>query len=233
MLKKALLGLVVILAAAVVWQIVALVMLRRDVADYADYWQGRAEIPGDFVYVALGDSAAQGVGASAPDKGYVGLLADSISRQTGRRVHVINLSVSGAKLQDVLDHQLGQLSAYRPDLITMEIGANDMRTYDEARFRDQFERILRQLPADKTVVSTMPYFGGIIRPGNSPALASSVIAQLSQQYGMPLAELYQPLAAAKKQWIYAADVFHPNDTGYRIWHDAFYATIEPRLSRSD
>ena len=41
--------------AAVVW-------LR--VRPTARYWQRRADAPGDLIYVAMGDSTAQGIGAS-------------------------------------------------------------------------------------------------------------------------------------------------------------------------
>lgn len=235
MLRKILIGLAVLVAVLAMAEIVALLALRGDKRSFAEYWQqraGQATPSGDtdtFVYVALGDSAAQGLGASAPEKGYVGLLADAIGRQTGRPVHVINLSVSGARLQDLLDNQLPQLAQYQPDLITMEIGANDMGGYDEATFRAAFESILQRLPADRTVVSNMPYFGGIIRPGDSPDRASRVIAELTARDGFMMAELYQPLQRAKNRWIYAADFFHPNDTGYRIWYEAFWPPVRDKL----
>lgn len=231
MLRKVLLGLAVVVVVIIVWQVIALLMLRNDVRDYAAYWQSRSSQPGEFVYVALGDSAAQGIGASKPEKSYVGLLAESIAQQAGQKVRVINLSVSGAKLQDLIDSQLPQLANYQPDLITMEIGANDMRDYDETAYRERFEAILQALPAERTVVSNMPYFGGIIRPGDSPLQASRVITQLTSQYGFAMAELYQPLQAAKKQWIYAADVFHPNDKGYRIWYGAFWQPVNALIDK--
>ena len=52
--------------------------------------------PGDLVYVALGDSAAQGIGASTSDNGYVGLVADRLRERTGNPVLGVNLSRSGA-----------------------------------------------------------------------------------------------------------------------------------------
>ena len=236
MLKKVLLGLAVVVTAVIIIEMVALLALRNDLRGFAAHWQAKMQEPGDFVYVALGDSAAQGIGASAPAKGYVGLLAAKIEQETGRKVRVVNLSVSGATLQDLIDRQLPQLGQYQPDLITMEIGANDMRQYESAAFQRQFEQILQALPADRTVVSTMPFFGGRYRPGDNPLRASQSIQQLARQYGFQVAELYTALEKAHGQWIYAADLFHPNDKGYRIWYDAFWppvSTIAVRTSTQD
>ncbi|MHB8274889.1 MAG: hypothetical protein ACYDC9_09005 [Dermatophilaceae bacterium] len=62
------------------------------------------------MYVTLGGSAAQGVGASSPRRGYVSLVAEQLSRSTGRPVRVINLSRSGARVRDVVDEQQPRLA---------------------------------------------------------------------------------------------------------------------------
>ena len=66
-------------------------------------------------YVAIGDSAAQGIGASRPDRSYVGVLADDIHAATGRSVRVINLSISGATV-DVAT----LLERHRPTVVWTE-----------------------------------------------------------------------------------------------------------------
>jgi lysophospholipase L1-like esterase len=236
MLKKILVGLAVVVAVMIVVEVIALLMLRNDLRSFTRYWQERAGQTSqgegeEFVYVALGDSAAQGIGASAPEKGYVGLLAEAIGRETGRPVRVVNLSVSGAKIQDLLDRQLPQLQRYQPDLITMEIGANDIRGYQSATFRREFQQVLDALPADRTVVSTMPFFGGRIRTEDKAYLASEGIQELAKAKGFSVAELYVALEKShdQREWIYAADFFHPNDKGYRIWYEAFWPPVRDKL----
>jgi len=54
--------LAVLLALAAVWG-VALVRLQRSVAANADYWSQPRGQAGGLLYVALGDSAEQGIGA--------------------------------------------------------------------------------------------------------------------------------------------------------------------------
>ena len=79
--------------------------------------------------VALGDSLAQGIGASSIDHGYVGRLATEFANE----VAVVNLSRSGAKIPDVLDRQLRILGDLRlrdlgiePVAITCTVGNNDL-----------------------------------------------------------------------------------------------------------
>ncbi|HEX5797987.1 MAG TPA: hypothetical protein VFX79_01410 [Candidatus Saccharimonadales bacterium] len=83
--------------------------LYTQLARYQKYWTSSnlEDInKHDFVYVALGDSAAQGIGASTPLKGYVGLIAEELQKGREKDVKVINLSKSGAKIADVLQAQL-------------------------------------------------------------------------------------------------------------------------------
>jgi len=87
--------LALVLALLGVWG-VRLWQLRHQVDRDRDYWAAPKGEPGGILYVALGDSVAQGIGASGPERGYVGLLAERLRIATGRPVLVVNLSRSGA-----------------------------------------------------------------------------------------------------------------------------------------
>ncbi|MGJ7440359.1 SGNH/GDSL hydrolase family protein [Aquipuribacter sp. MA13-6] len=90
------------LAGLVLWG-VKLVRVTRGIERAREFWSGPQGDPGGLLYVALGDSTAQGVGASRPDRGYVGLLAQRLRERTGTAVQVINLSSSGARIHDPTD----------------------------------------------------------------------------------------------------------------------------------
>src|SRR5438045_3830925 len=92
MLKKILTIIGLIVLVLVISQLIGLLSLWYGLKTFDTYWNNRAQKEGDFIYVALGDSAAQGVGASKPANGYVGLIATHIQESTGRTVRVINLS---------------------------------------------------------------------------------------------------------------------------------------------
>lgn len=211
---------------------VRLLMLRNDLTTFKTYWEQRAAQtvpPNATVYVALGDSAAQGIGASSPEKGYVGLIATALEAKTGGPVHVINLSVSGAKIQDVTTKQLPQLAKLNlPDnaYITMEIGANDMRGYDPVVFEKQYRELLAALPK-QTVVSDIPYFGPDYHNhgGAQAKQANAVLRPILQEKGFRTAPLYETTRQRESIRNYGADLFHPSDKGYRNWFDAFWTII--------
>jgi hypothetical protein len=83
---------------------------------YADFWQRQNEnaLTGDGpLWVVLGDSTAQGLGASSPLHGYVGQVLNAL-RRTGTPWRVLNLSRSGAQTRHVLDDQLPLLDGLEP-----------------------------------------------------------------------------------------------------------------------
>ena len=232
-LKRMLLAILVLILGLLLVGGVRLYLLQRQVDGYKAYWQARAAetpAPDALWYVALGDSTAQGIGASRPEQGYVGLLADSLQAKTGRPVHVVNLSVTGARLEDLIEHQLPQLEKLHlpgDAVVTLGIGSNNIRAYQPDQFRAGMETIIRRLPP-QAVVGDVPYFGG--GRGNSgerSALAASqVIAELAAVEGLRLAELHRVTSEQHSIRDFAADFFHPSSHGYRKWHQAFLQTLE-------
>ncbi len=208
-------------------------LMYRSVDTYRAYWQQEATASGELTYVAFGDSAAQGIGASTPQSGYVGLIADRYSAATGKTVRVINLSTSGAKLDDVLRKQLPEfkkLNITNADLVTIEIGANDMRSYDEQKFMAEFKQITAELP-DGTFVSDLPDYkrGDTREYGVMSGQMEDMVGSRPNLHFVPLGK-----ATAGNQKIfgtYAYDFFHPNDDGYLIWADAFWSVIEPNIPK--
>lgn len=204
--------------------------LRGEVDAYRRYWSTPRGDAGGLVYVALGDSTAQGIGASDPEHGYVGLIAGRLRAATGRPVQVVNLSRTGARVADVVAAQLPALAGLRPDLVTVGVGGNDVRHYDADRFRSDVDALVAALPAN-TVVGDVPWFmhGGT---GRTSGEAAAYVAVAAARRGLRVARLHR--AMRRRGWAsmltdFAADWFHLNDRGYRVWADAFWAAIEPTL----
>jgi acyl-CoA thioesterase-1 len=225
-------ALVVVLTAVVligaVWA-VRLVQVLRSVGAYADYWEEPRGQSGGLLYVVLGDSAAQGIGASSPDRGYVGLLATRLRESTGRPVLVVNLSRSGARISDVLERQLPALAALgrEPDLVTVAIGGNDVRSYDRSRFVDDVDRLAAALPAGAYVADAPYFMHG--RWERDAAEAAGILRAAVEGAGLRQVLLHDALRA--EGWSamvsqFAADWFHPNDKGHRVWADAFWDRIQ-------
>ena len=217
------------LATLILLELFALGWLLWTVPHYKQYWNKRAQDSGEITYLALGDSAAQGIGASSPARGYVGVIAKRLEQKTGKSVRVINLSVTGAKLADYLREQAPKIVSIKADYVTIEIGANDVRTFNEELFRSEFNQVLQSLP-DNAYVANMPLFNS--RPGSmNPAKnASSVIEEeVRLNRGMKLVDLQKQTSDNQSIFGFAPDLFHPNNLSYVHWADAFWLHIEKDL----
>ena len=207
-----------------------LLRLRRHIREYQQHWAEPQGEPGGLVYVALGDSAAQGIGASLPSLGYVGLLADRLRTATGRPVKVVNLSVTGAVLGDVLVEQLPRLLELHPDVVTLAVGGNDVRRHDRSRFVEQTKALLSALPAG-TFVADAPYFMHGRWEVAAREICEVLHAHAADYDLVPVALNQTQRGRGWRAMItdFAADWFHPNDRGHGVWADAFWASMKDRL----
>lgn len=201
-------------------------ILNETLPVHSAWWRARAKEPGDFLYVALGDSAAQGIGASSPGRSYVGLIAEAVADATGRRVRVVNLSGSGAGVADAIEQQLPRLARLAPDLVTVAIGANDIAAFDPAAFLAGIRRMFGALPSH-AIVADLPYF---YLPWNESRVreANRIVNAVAAERGLAVAPLHATTKRAGVAGIathFAVDLFHPNDRGYRAWASAFLPAV--------
>lgn len=192
------------------------------VTAYAAAWEAASAQDRDRtgpLWVVLGDSAAQGVGASAYDRGYVGQVRHRLEEREQVPWRVVNLACSGARTADVVDVQLPKLARedLRPDLVTAIVGGNDAVHTPPAQWLADTERLVDALPRGLrlgTVVGTVArgFREAKVRPVNAR------IRELAAERGLLLADLW---AATGPPWHGKhADGFHPTDRGYRDWADA-------------
>lgn len=202
--------------------------LAQTLPVHSKWWRDRAKREGELLYVVIGDSAAQGIGASKPHRGYVGAIAKRLRETTGRTVRVVNLSVSGARLREALAIQVPRLQGIQPDFMTAAIGANDIGAFDAERFDREVRELFEALPPH-AIVADVPAFH---LPANEKKVraANAILHQAARERGLIVAPVY---AATKRQGVLRAalnqasqDFFHPNDRGYRVWASAFLPLIE-------
>lgn len=208
-----------------------LIHLKGEVKAYSKYWSIPEGDNNGLVYLALGDSAAQGIGASKPELGYVGLVADQIRKQTMRPVQIINLSKTGAKLADVIRDQLPLISKYKADIITIDIGGNNIRHYSKQQYELEVAELCKLLPKG-VIIADIPYFmhGKWERDSID---AANIITRQATQNGLVVAKLHEEMSNRGLRSMlsdFAADWFHPNDNGYRIWARAFESPIREQIS---
>lgn len=210
------------------------VLLTNRIPAHHVYWGERgAADPEAVLYVALGDSAALGLGASEPQRGYVGIVAAEIARITGRRVRVRNLAIDGATCAVVLADELHRIPKAEAVVCTLDVGANDVWSFEPTRFRDEFERICAALPAG-TIVADLPSFTPL-PIGRRVEAANRIVHEVVAAHGLTLAPLNATTrsgGAVKALRNAAGDLFHPNDRGHRVWAEAFLPAVRARLASS-
>ena len=199
---------------------------------HSQWWRDHAKVPGELLYVAIGDSAAQGIGASAPDRSYVGVLADHVRLATGRTVRVVNLSVSGATVGLAVRDQLPKFAGLRPDLVTVSIGANDIADWDAEAFEAGLRDLFAALP-EHAIVADLPCFH-LPHNERKVAVANRILRELAAEHRLTVVPLH---ATTKRQGLrsiatqFANDMFHPNDRGYRVWADAFLPELSTHIAQ--
>jgi len=186
------------------------------------WWRTHAKEKGDLLYVAIGDSAAQGIGASMPNRGYVGILADHIRLATGRTLRVINLSVSGATVELAVRDQLPRFAKLQPDFVTVAIGANDIAQWDAATFESGIRQVFAALPPH-ALVADLPCFH-LPHNERKVAVANRIVREVAAEHGLTVVPLHATTHREGWRSVFtqvANDMFHPNDRGYRVWAEAF------------
>jgi lysophospholipase L1-like esterase len=202
----------------------------RQVDEYGEHWDDHNDqvlarldsaSSGSEWWAVLGDSAAQGVGASSPALGWAGVAT------AGLGVTVwFNLSVSGAKVADVIAIQVPRLvwltERFGPaERVLVAAGGNDLvRAAGAGGVRRDLAALVDLLP-DATVVGSLPQtpWGVIARSANRGLRRAAVsrglsIADINRHYRFPY--------SART----SSDAFHPNDRGYKDWAQAFIDVIE-------
>ena len=217
--------------------------LRSARTEFAAYWDAhndqvltkreRAMRDGadlDPLWVVLGDSTAQGLGAPGPRGGYVGQTLYQLRRTTGSHWQVLNLSVSGALMRDVLADQIPLLDGQRPDLVTCGAAANDILYSAPGKLFGDLRTLLAAVPED-TVMLDLPLlsgFWGIVGRMSVPYITriNRVIREVATERSLRVAEVSRHFVPP---WVgkFSVDNFHPSQDGYRDWSRALVETLVP------
>jgi lysophospholipase L1-like esterase len=198
------------------------------------------------VYVALGDSTVEGIGASSAEATYVGRLTARL-RAVYPAARSVNLGVAGATSADVLEVQLHRAVQLAPDLVTLSVGPNDItgrvpvERY-EANVRAILERLGRETRAVVVVnlipdLAVTPRFRG--RP-EERAVAQATVAfnealrRAARAHRAEVVDLYGPSReeVPRRPELIAGDGYHPSDAGYARWADLMWTGVQRRLGRS-
>jgi acyl-CoA thioesterase I len=198
----------------------------------------------ELVYVALGDSTVEGIGASSPASNYVSRLYTRL-RERYRRSQLTNLGVGGATSADVVREQLEPALALKPDLVTLSIGPNDVTTGVSVKmFGDNVDTILRRLAREThavTVVNLLPdlavtprFAGREVAPevGRLSVVFNDALRRVAARHGAAIVDLY---TASRREVpahpeLMASDGYHPSDVGYARWAELMWEAVRTRIA---
>jgi len=204
--------------------------LTNAIPIHSDWWKSQRALTGELLYVAIGDSAAQGIGASKPGRSYVGEVARHIRAVSSKDLRVVNLGISGATLSIALKKELPALAKLEPDIVTVSIGANDMASFEPARFAAEIETLFAALPSH-AIVADLPTFY-FLPAEKKVRIANQILREAAARHSLVVVPLHE---AMRRQGLwgvttqFAGDLFHPNDRGYKVWASAFYTAVDERL----
>lgn len=198
--------------------------VMSQVAPYAAWWEAsnrRALASDRPLWIVLGDSLSQGIGATAPDRGWVGLIAED-PPPTLRDAAVVNLSFNGARVLDVLERQLAAHDVLRRHhdvaRVTLLIGNNDLMSPRWCRdLAPSMARLLERVP-DGTVVATQP---GMQR---SARAFNAVVDETAARRDLTVADFRIPHLRDFLGRL-GRDFFHPNDRGYSQMAEVVHAVL--------
>ncbi|MER6572268.1 ricin-type beta-trefoil lectin domain protein [Streptomyces sp. NPDC001093] len=198
-----------------------------------------AAAPAPLRLMPLGDSITWGVG-SPSGNGYRGFLWNELSAEghaldfvgsgrNGTMSDPDNEGHSGWLIDQITGIADSVLAGYRPNVITLEIGTNDLNGNYQIptaadRLRALIDRITEDAPDATVLLGTVIISTSGTEEANRPAFNAKLpaIVQAEQAAGKHV-RLVDMSALTTAD---LSDPFHPNDNGYRKMADAFNVGVQ-------
>lgn len=198
-----------------------------------------AAAPTALRLMPLGDSITWGY-ASPSGNGYRGYLWDDLaaeghapdfvgSLRGGTMSDPDNEGHSGWRIDQIAGIADSALAAYQPNVVTLEIGTNDLNgnyQVDTAadRLKSLIDQVTRDVPDATVLVGTLIVSTSGTEEASRPAFNSRLpgIVQSEQSAGKHVSLVDMSALTTAD----LADSLHPNDNGYRKMADAFNSAVQ-------
>jgi lysophospholipase L1-like esterase len=194
-------------------------------------------------YVALGDSYTIGTSVGIAER-WPDQLVAALGPDMPHLALVANLAVNGYTSRDVLDLELPDLDALRPEFVSLLVGVNDVvQGVPERTYRRNVVRILDDLVArvgaDRIIVVTTPDY--TVTPAGAdygdPAQQAAGIRDfnaslvaLAEARSIVVVDIHDlSLRAAMDPSLVARDGLHPGGTQYALWVERILPAVRAML----
>ena len=199
-------------------------------------------------WAALGDSYTKGEAARA-DESWPAVACARL-QASGRKVELaVNLGRTGWTSKNVLDRQVPWLDEHHADLVSVQVGINDIvQGVSEEGFRADFRRLLeavvqrvgsaRRVLAvtipDFSVARRAPRFGDPAELHDAIIKRNAIILDESARAGVRTADIFaRSRDAATDPSLLAGDGIHPSAAGYAAWVPVVQPVLEEVLGKND
>lgn len=213
--------------------LLALCLFAASVGLAAEPGSAVSSAPRSVSILVLGDSVAAGYGLPA-EQSFPSVL-ESMLRKDGHAVKVINAGVSGdttAQGRARLDAYLPPHAQARPDIVIVELGANDgLQGKDPTQVEENLDAILTRIQAEGARILLI---GARAVRGKSPEYRDAFAAIFPRQAARHGATLYPLLGTGLfgKPELIQADGAHPNEKGARIIAENLYPLVVELIAKA-
>jgi acyl-CoA thioesterase-1 len=187
-------------------------------------------------FLALGDSFTIGTGTT-PDRSFPAVLV-FIWTASGQKVELANPAVNGYTTDDLIQDELPLVATFRPSVVTVLIGANDIvRGSSEDRYRRQLRLIHERVRADApdARVIGLPQPDWSLAPAGSGFGDLAAIARTIERFNEiardeaertngSWIDLFPLTREQGRKGMFAADGLHPSAEAYAEWARALATT---------
>jgi lysophospholipase L1-like esterase len=187
----------------------------------------------------LGDSITWGIGSSTGNS-YRGFLWNELAseghaedfvgtQRNGAMSDPDNEGHSGWRIDQIAGITDSVLAQYRPNVVTLEIGTNDLnQNYQVPTATDRLHALIDQITADApdatVLVGTLIVSTNSTEEPNRPAFNKAVPGIVSAEQAAGKHVRLVDMSALTTADL--SDALHPNDSGYQKMSDAFDAGIQ-------
>jgi acyl-CoA thioesterase I len=188
-------------------------------------------------YLALGDSFTIGTGTT-PDRSFPAILVNRWWDQ-GLECDLRNPAVNGYTTDDLIRDELALVESYRPDLVTLLIGANDIVAGSrEDRYRAQLRRIHDRIVADApnarrfalpqpdwSLTPAGASFGDVARIARTIERFNAIAREEAERAGASYVDIFPLMRRQMQDGMTAPDGLHPSAEAYAAWADALVPAL--------
>ena len=202
----------------------------------------QAELPWEFEehkrYMVMGDSLGSGYGAIPQTQGYAYQLYQTGIVDKAPQTLFCNASVIGVTSADVLAYQIPQAYVFKPDVVTLTVGGNDLAKIIEgkelpeaalAEFQTNLSTILYHLVIElraTVYISNLYVIDKISGAEQIIPVFNQIVAGVANGYGVAVADIYGPFQDKKGLLLIERNgaspmEIHPTNAGHKTIAKAF------------